>query len=190
MQTPPRVYTRADLMDAHGLGRSTLEKWYRERAANGHPEAAGTSGGRLVWDAGEWDRWYAARSTGVPDGLATRDDLAARHGISKHRLKQLWAEREANGHPEPVRRHGKALFWDEAAFLSWYAGLGAPSAPDDLITLAEAGRMLGLAPGSVTVYASRPPRGWPEPVRVETLAGGRVRRLYRRADVAAYGASR
>ncbi|MFC0036821.1 hypothetical protein [Actinomadura rayongensis] len=186
-----RVYTRADLMDAHGLGRSTLEKWYRERAANGHPEAAGTSEGRLVWDAGEWDRWYAARSTGVPSGLVTRDDLAARHGISKHRLKQLWADREANGHPEPVRRHGKALFWDEAAFLSWYAGLGsAPADPDDLITLAEAGRMLGLAPGSVTVYASRPPRGWPEPVRVETLGGGRVRRLYRRGDVAAYGASR
>ncbi|WP_019629196.1 hypothetical protein [Actinomadura atramentaria] len=186
-----RVYTRADLMEAHGIGRSTLEKWYRERAANGHPEAAGTSGGRLVWDAGEWDRWFAARSpaSAAPPGLLTRDQLAERHGLSRHRLKELWADRAANGHPEPAHRHGKALYWDDAVWTAWYAGLASPEAePGDLVTLAEAGRILGLAPSSVTVYASRPPKGWPEPVRVEPLKGGRVRRLYRRSDVEAYAA--
>ncbi|WP_018653408.1 hypothetical protein [Actinomadura flavalba] len=189
------VYTRADLMSVYGIGLSTLEKWYRERARNGHPAAAGTSGGRLVWDAAEWDGWYAtrrdARSPGVPPGLAARRDLADRHGLSTHRLKELWADRARNGHPEPAHRHGKALYWDEAEWNTWYTALHAPpAAPDDLVTLAEAARILGLAPTSVTVYPSRPPRGWPEPARVEPLGGGRVRRLYRRRDIDAYAATR
>ncbi|WP_026403051.1 hypothetical protein [Actinomadura rifamycini] len=189
-----RVRTRNEIMEAHGLGRSTLEKWYRERASNGHPEPAGKVGAQLAWDADAWDRWYAAREApAVPSGLATRDDLAARHGLSRHRLKQLWADRAANGHPEPARRAGKALYWDEAEWAAWYAALAErPPAedPDDLVTLAEAARILGLAPTSVTVYAKRPPAGWPEPARTEPLAGGRVRRLYRRRDVRSYAARR
>ncbi|MEU5993797.1 hypothetical protein ABZ806_32900 [Spirillospora sp. NPDC047418] len=189
-----RVHTRADLMAEHGLGRSTLEKWYRERASNGHPEPAGTVGSQLAWDAGEWDRWYAAhRLRDVPPGLATRDELAARHGVSRHRLKQLWADRAANGHPDVAHRSGKAMYWDEAAWTSWYRGLGdrpAAEDPDDLVTLADAARILGLAQTSVTVYAGRPPAGWPEPAQVEPLRGGRVRRLYRRRDILAYAASR
>ncbi|GAA1856600.1 hypothetical protein [Actinomadura bangladeshensis] len=189
-----RVLTRADLMAEHGLGRSTLEKWYRERASNGHPEPAGTVGSQLAWDAGEWDRWYAThRSRGVPTGLATRDDLAARHGVSRHRLKQLWADRASNGHPDVAYRAGKAMYWDEAAWTSWYRALGEQPAaedPDDLVTLADAARILGLAQTSVTVYTKRPPAGWPEPAQVEPLGGGRVRRLYRRRDILAYAASR
>ncbi|MBW8487542.1 hypothetical protein [Actinomadura parmotrematis] len=183
-----RVYTRAELMEAHGLGRSTLEKWYRERAANGHPEAAGTVGSQLVWDAAEWDGWHAGRGAAdVPPGLASRDDLAARHGVGRHRLKALWADRASNGHPEPARRHGRALYWDEVAWLTWYEALPAPEeAPDDLVTLAEAARILGLAQSSVTVYVKRPPAGWPEPALEEPLGGGRVRRFYRRADVLKY----
>ncbi|NEA24839.1 hypothetical protein [Actinomadura bangladeshensis] len=189
-----RVLTRADLMAEHGLGRSTLEKWYRERASNGHPEPAGTVGSQLAWDAGEWDRWYAThRTRGVPAGLATRDELAARHGVSRHRLKQLWADRAANGHPDVAHRSGKAMYWDEAAWTSWYRALGEQPAaaaedPDDLVTLADAARILGLAQTSVTVYAKRPPAGWPEPAQVEPLGGGRLRRLYRRRDILAYGA--
>jgi hypothetical protein len=186
-----RVHTRADLMAEYGLGRSTLEKWYRERASNGHPEPAGTVGSQLAWDATEWDRWYAARrSHDVPSGLVTRDELAARHGVSRHRLKQLWADRAANGHPDVAHRAGKAMYWDEAAWTAWYRSLEARPAeegPDDLVTLAEAARILRLAQTSVTVYAKRPPAGWPEPARVEPLGGGRVRRLYRRRDVLAYG---
>ncbi|GAA1779434.1 hypothetical protein [Actinomadura chokoriensis] len=189
-----RVLTRADLMAEHGLGRSTLEKWYRERASNGHPEPAGTVGSQLAWDAGEWDRWYAThRSRGVPTGLASRDELAARHGVSRHRLKQLWADRAANGHPDVAHRSGKAMYWDEAAWTSWYRALGerpAAEDPDDLVSLADAARILGLAQTSVTVYAKRPPAGWPEPAQVEPLGGGRVRRLYRRRDILAYAASR
>ncbi|MFD0685271.1 hypothetical protein [Actinomadura fibrosa] len=191
-----RVYTRAELMEARGLGRSTLEKWFRERDRNGHPEPAGTVGSQLAWDAEAWDRWYAARgssASSVPSGLASRDDLAARHGLSRHLLKQLWADRATNGHPEPAHRAGKALYWNEAEWTAWYEthrDRQADTSPDDLVTLAEAGRILGLAPSSVTVYAKRPPAGWPEPARVEQLGGGRARRLYRRADITAYAASR
>ena len=199
-----RVYTRADLMDAYGIGRSTLEKWFREREANGHPEPVGTvAGGRLVWDAQEWDRWYESRRSvpGVPPGLATRDELAAAHGLSRHMMKKLWAEREANGHPAPARRVGKALYWDKAEWSAWYATYradrrerqergGRDGDPDDLVTLADAARLLGLAQTSVTVYPRRPPAGWPEPVRTERLGGGRVRRLYRRGDILAYGRRR
>lgn len=189
-----RVHTRAELMAKYGLGRSTLEKWYRERAANGHPEAAGTVGRELVWDAAEWSAWYAghvARDAPAP-GLVTRDQLAERHGLSRHALKKLWAERENNGHPEPVRQVGKALYWDEDAWADWYSAHQAPGEadPDELITLAEVGRILGLAPSSVTVYVKRPPVGWPSAVAEEPLSGGRVRRLYRREDVLAYARSR
>ncbi|NDU72442.1 hypothetical protein GWI34_07365 [Actinomadura sp. DSM 109109] len=189
-----RVRTRAELMDEHGLGRSTLEKWYRERAGNGHPEPVGTVGSQLAWDAGEWERWYAARrARDVPPGLATRDELAERHGLSRHRLKQLWADRASNGHPDVAHRAGKALYWDEAAWSDWYRALEerpAAESPDDLVTLAEAARILGLAQTSVTVYARRPPAGWPEPARTEPLGGGRVRRLYRRRDILAYAAAK
>jgi predicted DNA-binding transcriptional regulator AlpA len=186
--------TRAQLMAAYGLGRSTLEKWYRERTDSGHPEAAGTVGRELAWDGAEWDAWYKSRQQAAPaPGLLSRDQLAERHGLSKHALKKLWAEREANGHPPPARQAGKALYWDGDAWAAWYEGLGdtvAKEDPEELVTLAEMGRILGLAPSSVTVYAKRPPAGWPEPVAEEQLGGGRVRRLYRRADVAAYARSK
>ncbi|GAA2719828.1 hypothetical protein GCM10010439_06360 [Actinocorallia aurantiaca] len=181
-------------MARYGLGRSTLEKWFRERASTGHPEPDGRLGQRLTWDADAWHAWYASRGPAgnagpVPSGLASRDELAETHGLSKHALKELWAARETNGHPEPARRHGKALYWDAEEWASWYRGLvsSRDEAPEkELVTLAEAGRLLGLAPGTVTVYASRPPKGWPEPAEEVRLGGGRVRRLYRRSDVLAY----
>ncbi|MEV4255018.1 hypothetical protein AB0J52_17840 [Spirillospora sp. NPDC049652] len=197
-----RVYTRADLMAEHGIGRSTLEKWYRERAANGHPEPVGTVGSQKAWDADAWDAWHAARTAAKAgaagaagagtEGLLSRDELGAEHGLSRHRLKQLWSERAGNGHPEPARQVGKALYWDGAEWSAWYTAYTAREAdpaesPDDLVTLAEAARILGLAQSSATVYAKRPPAGWPTPAREEKLGGGRVRRLYRRADVLAYG---
>ncbi|GAA3220129.1 hypothetical protein GCM10010468_44530 [Actinocorallia longicatena] len=181
--------TRAELMAGYGLGRSTLEKWYRERALTGHPEPDGSRGRELTWDAAAWHAWYSSREEGAPAGLASRDRLAELSGLSRHALKSLWADRESNGHPEPAERRGKALYWDPDAWTAWHASLAAP-AEKDLLTLAEAGRLLGLAPSSVTVYASRPPKGWPEPVGEVALGGGRVRRLYRRADVLAYAASR
>lgn len=182
--------TRAELMARYGLGRSTLEKWFRERASGGHPEPDGRRGQQLTWDADAWHAWYASRTEAapVPSGLATRDQLAEAHGLSRHALKELWAARASNGHPEPAHRHGKALYWDAEEWAAWYRDLPSRAPEKELVTLAEAGRLLGLAPGTVTVYASRPPKGWPEPVEEVPLGGGRVRRLYQRSDVMAYAA--
>jgi hypothetical protein len=189
-----RLRTRPELMAAYGLGLSTLEKWYRERAANGHPEAAGTVGRRLAWDAVAWDRWYTARRPASPvqPGLLTRDELAAEHGLSRHALKSLWAERAVNGHPEPAHRVGKALYWDAGLWAAWYEEHRAaePAEPGDLLTPAEVARVLGLAQSSVAVYVKRPPAGWPDPAEEKSLAGGRVRRRYRRSDILAYARRR
>jgi hypothetical protein len=58
---------------------------------------------------------------------------------------------------------------------------------DDELTAAELGRVLGLAPNSITVYVKRPPVGWPEPVIDEVLPGsGRHRRRYLRRQAWEY----
>ena len=191
--TAERSVTRAELMAEYGLGRSTLEKWFRERAVTGHPEPDGHRGRELTWNVSEWRLWYTSRAEGGPPKagrtLVSRDDLSRLSGLSKHALKELWADRAANGHPQPVERHGKAMYWDADAWTEWHASL--PAEPErELLTLAEAGRLLGLAPSSVTVYATCPPKGWPAPVEEIPLAGGRVRRLYRRSDVLAYAESK
>jgi len=183
-----RVQTRSELMETYDLGRSTLEKWFRERSQNGHPEPAGTIGNQLAWDAEEWARWYKTRDA-TPPALATRDDLMAKHNLSRHTLKKLWAERETNGHPPVAHQSGKSLYWNESDWTAWYkthTQATPTESPDDLVTLAEAARILGLAQSSATVYAKRPPAGWPEPAEEVPLAGGRVRRLYRRSDIDAY----
>ncbi|MBO2448366.1 hypothetical protein J4573_14775 [Actinomadura barringtoniae] len=190
-----RVQTRSELMETYDLGRSTLEKWFRERSQNGHPEPAGTIGNQLAWDAEEWARWYKTRDTSpqTPSGLATRDDLMAKHNLTRHTLKKLWAERDTNNHPAPAHQSGKSLYWNESAWTTWYTNYtqSAPAeSPDDLVTLAEAARILGLAQSSATVYAKRPPAGWPEPAEEVPLAGGRVRRLYRRSDIETYAAKK
>jgi predicted DNA-binding transcriptional regulator AlpA len=187
-----RVQTRSELMETYDLGRSTLEKWFRERAQNGHPEPAGKVGTQLAWDAEEWARWYKTRGTKTP-GLATRDDLMAKHNLSRHTLKKLWAERATNNHPAPAHQSGKTLYWNESEWSAWYkthSQATPEESPDDLITLAEAARILGLAQSSTTVYAKRPPAGWPEPAEEIPLAGGRVRRLYRRSDIHTYAAKK
>jgi hypothetical protein len=115
----------------------------------------------------------------------TRSELMEQYGLSRHTMKKLWAERATNGHPEPTSVVGKAMFWDSDAFGAWLGSLTPPET--ELVSMAEAGRLLGLAPSTVTVYAKRPPKGWPEPVSEEALGGGRIRRFYRRTDVLAYG---
>lgn len=186
-----RVHTRAELMAAYDLGLSTLEKWFRERAANGHPEPAGKVGSQLAWDAEAWDRWYAQRekAPAIPVGLVDREGLMELHGLSRHTAKKLWSERDTNGHPAPALTVGKALYWDRAEWAAWYDSYQS-SPPDELVTLAEAARMLGLAQTSVTVYVKRPPAGWPQPAREEPLGGGRVRRFYRRSDILSFAAQR
>ncbi|GAX58257.1 hypothetical protein SO3561_09828 [Streptomyces olivochromogenes] len=66
-----------------------LEEWYRNRRWTDHPEAVGTAGRGLVWDAAEWDHWYQERQNTA--GLVTRADLEERHGLARSTLERLWA---------------------------------------------------------------------------------------------------
>lgn len=50
--------TRDQLADEHGVSRSTLDRLWKERARNGHPEPT-RYGGVMHWDSAAWGRWYA-----------------------------------------------------------------------------------------------------------------------------------
>ena len=63
---------------------------------------------------------------------------------------------------------------------------GARARLGDEVTLAEAERICGVPKGAFATYPTRPPRGWPDPIRVERREGRRPRRLYRRGDIWAY----
>lgn len=193
------VYTRQDLMNRHGISLTPLETWYRNRHTSGHPESVGKIGRELVWDAKEWDRWYNARQDTT--ALESRTQLAARHGLAKGTIDQLWGRREENGHPEPVRTVNQTIYWNPAEWDAWYAGykkraqrtqldVDRSGNPNDLITLSEAARVLGVEPTSITNYPKRPPRRWPQPVEEEPLPSGRLRRWYRRADIWHYADTR
>jgi hypothetical protein len=122
----------------------------------------------------------------------TRSDLIRLRGKSLAFFEGLYRDRDSNGHPAPVGKVGRSWAWDATAWDKWYDTLTGPGRvdrsgnPDDLITLAEAARVLGMNPTSITRYPDRPPRGWPDPDQSEELAGGRVRRWYRRRKIWAY----
>ncbi|MFE5827300.1 hypothetical protein ACFQ7B_36860 [Streptomyces erythrochromogenes] len=55
-----RRLTRDELAAAHGYSRTTLERLWADRAANGHPDAH-RDGRSLTWDAAEWAEWDRGR---------------------------------------------------------------------------------------------------------------------------------
>lgn len=249
------VYTRADLHARHGLALSTLEKLYRERGHNGHPEASGKIGLALAWEAGEWDRWYQehqrgkAAQPGTGGGLVTLKTIASEHGVTHATAARNWALHTRNGHPLPVDETARPLEWDPTPVTRWYADQEAkkPTPPraedpdrlltlpqalteadrllgknhstanvadlpppvknrgdrsggaaesrlyrlrdlwdhlaDREITLAEAARVGGMKPTSITRYPERPPTGWPAPVKEAITPGGKQKRAYRAGDI-------
>ncbi|MGW1037527.1 hypothetical protein [Streptomyces antibioticus] len=50
--------SREDLIEHSGYSRDTLSKLWRDRKANGHPEARDV-GGVMHWDVEVWDAWFA-----------------------------------------------------------------------------------------------------------------------------------
>lgn len=131
----------------------------------------------------------------------TRAELTALHGISDSTLQSWERHRDTTGYPEPVGtiNRGKGvrppLAWDAEEWNTWYSqrltdtrnhsGNRAGHA-DDLVTLSEAARILGVEPTSITMYPKRPPTGWPKPITEEELPSGRMRRSYRRGDIWTY----
>ncbi|MFF3617571.1 hypothetical protein [Streptomyces sp. NPDC002580] len=193
------VRTRRDLMARYGMALSVLEGWYRLRRWTGHPEAIGTLGRELAWDAAEWDQWYQRRQN--TDNLTTRAAIEDRHGLARSTLERLWALREDNGHPDPVKTLNRVMYWDLGEWEAWYAGHKRRTQrreihpdragdPEDLLTLAQAAHVLGVTPASLAHHPTRMPRGWPRPVRQDQLPSGRLRRWYRRADIWTYADTR
>ncbi|MFJ2115809.1 hypothetical protein ACIOEX_28635 [Streptomyces sp. NPDC087850] len=197
--------SRADIHAQYGYPIGTLERWWRNRAANGHPAAVPADGRALRWDAEEWAAWDRRRLNppAPPAHLRTREQLAAEHRLSLSRLDLLWANRAANGHPAAVPADGRALRWDAEEWARWYplylqaeprwfrATEPADSSggdPDELIGPAEFARVIGhRTPEWVNRAAKageRPP-GFPAPATWDILPTRR-RPKWRRRDAETY----
>ncbi len=111
------VYTRGELQERTGLSQRPVEQLYYDRETNGHPEFSDKVGRAMVWDAEEWDAWWANYSDTT--GLATFDTLATILNRSLSRLRDLWADRENNGHPEPRKYLQGTPWFDREEYLNW-----------------------------------------------------------------------
>ncbi|MFF4321422.1 hypothetical protein [Streptomyces sp. NPDC001568] len=193
-----RVLNRRELADTYRISISHLEKLYRERDHNAHPEPAGTIDRALAWDADDWHQWYQ-HHTDVT-GLETREDLQARTGLGLSTLARFWRERKTNQHPEPDKTIGNTMYWNPTTWDTWYQDYKANQRwrtnvdrsgnAEDLISLSDAARVLGMDPTSTTSYPAAPPKHWPEPVEERTTDKGTVKRKYRRGDIWTYAEHR
>ncbi|MER7952344.1 hypothetical protein ABTY59_33625 [Streptomyces sp. NPDC096079] len=76
-EVDPRLRTRDELGQDHGLSRSKLAALWRDRETNGHP-APVRIGGVMRWDTEEWGRWYEQqRTTRAYPVTSTVDQQAA-----------------------------------------------------------------------------------------------------------------
>ena len=146
------VISRAD-MTALGIGRSTLEGWYRKRAVTGHPEKAGRIGRADYWYADEWLAWREAYArakisaltecdkSGTGGDLVTAAEAArimgyrGRNVIHSNRRLGYFPEPDqygppVNGRPVPLWR--RSTVWAVADGRTGKAGghkMGTPGAP-------------------------------------------------------------
>ena len=191
-----RVYTLAEMEEVSGLSTSSLEKFYRARADNGHPDYIGRVGRNLVWDADEWDAWNTRRKEAAAEAEAALasmigfPQIAEKYGISEREAKTLWDLHEHNGHPLPDAVRARIHLWKPERIDAFYTNrpkdtgpLGRGGNPEDRITLTEAARVMGVEPKSITNYPKRPPGGWPDPIEEELSPGGMTIRRYRRGDI-------
>jgi len=146
------VLSRAD-MTALGIGRSTLEGWYRKRAVTGHPDKAGRIGRADYWYADEWLAWRDAYlrakisaltecdKSGAGDELVTAAEAARIMGyrsgnvIHSNRRLGYFPEPDQYGPPvsgRPVPLWKRATVWAVADGRTGKAGghkVGTPGAP-------------------------------------------------------------
>jgi hypothetical protein len=66
------VIGRADMLK-RGIGRSTLDAKYADRANSGHPEKAGRIGRTDYWYEDEWSAWYSSYQQAKRDSHTTID---------------------------------------------------------------------------------------------------------------------
>lgn len=132
--------------------------------------------------------------------LVTRAEVARLSGVAKSTLATLYSHRRQNGHPPAVHTHPEygALYFDEEETLRWHrgrqglgakvrvAGVNHSGDPDELVTSTEAARILGYGPATIRGYLARYPGYFPWPDQIESLPGGRERKLWRRATIWAF----
>jgi hypothetical protein len=132
--------------------------------------------------------------------LVTRAEVARLSGVAKSTLATLYSHRGQNGHPPAVHTHPEygTLYFDEEATLRWHrrrqglvskvrvAGINHSGDPDELVTSSEAARILGYGPATIRGYLARYPGYFPWPDEIQSLPGGRERKLWRRATVWAF----
>jgi len=143
------VISRAD-MAALGIGRSTLEGWYRKRAVTGHPDKAGRIGRADYWFADEWLAWHDAYTrakisaltecdkSGTGGDLVTAAEAArimgyrSRNVIHSNRRLGYFPEPDqygppVNGRPVPLWR--RSTVWAVADGRTGKAGGHKPGTP-------------------------------------------------------------
>lgn len=200
------VLNRAAICATYGVAVSTAERWWRERATNGHPPVAYREGRRQWWDE-QAMRAFIDTGRGEPDQLTHesrvllgRAALARRYGVSEQYLTDLYHRRTDNGHPEPVTRQGRRLYWDPDLMDSWWEQRQAAQRaaltpvdrsgdPDELLGLTAAAAVLGYEDaGTLRAYISRDGREdhpyFPEPDAVDEAGRRRYTRrtLWQFAD--------
>ncbi|MEV4438109.1 hypothetical protein AB0K09_03675 [Streptomyces sp. NPDC049577] len=104
--------TREDLIERSGYGGTTLKSLWRDRRANGHPEAREIDG-VMHWDVELWDAWFAEQRkrprdlsgvdrSGDPDEELPPAGQARVLGVDPARITQ-YAKNPPPEWPDPVR---------------------------------------------------------------------------------------
>jgi hypothetical protein len=143
------VISRAD-MAVMGIGRSTVDGWYRNRAITGHPEKAGRIGRTDYWFEDEWTAWHQAHLRGKlqsltqgnrggdPDDLVDAAEAArvmgyrGRNVIHSNRRLGYFPAPDAygttmRGRPQPLWR--RSTVWAVADGRTGKAGGHKPGTP-------------------------------------------------------------
>lgn len=191
------LVTRAALCEEFGIGESTARTWWRDRDTNDHPEPVYREGRRQWWDLEamrafvDTVRNAAARREQPPatiehEGrtLINRPGMAERYHLDAQWLAVLYHQRADNGHPEPVRRFERFLYFDleetdawnderEAAKRRSLTPVDYTGEPDELVDITEATRVLGYRNEStIRSFLSRNRDYFPAPE--QTDADGRA----------------
>jgi hypothetical protein len=143
-----------------------------------------------------------ARITRAGRSLITRAELARLSGLSPNSLASWYAQRARTRHPpvaevDPARR---TLYFDEELMLRWHHArrhatppprtqtLDLTGAPDDLLTMTEAARVLGYrTAATIRSYRGRSDNYFPAPDHISVTDNGQQRLMWRRSNIWAFG---
>lgn len=193
------LLTRAELARVSGERAHTIYKWWADRARTGHPDVVLVEiDGRpqRYFDLQRWRDWRAEHGAELRriDGRmhATAAALARETGQPLANINHWYLHRATNGHPAAVILD-RRRYVDLQQWRAWYAhhlagrraGLTPVDRrgdPDELITAAEASRILGHThPGTLTSYVAH--GRFIEADTIEELPSGRLRRRWQRRRV-------